>query len=92
MRPWENVHKVAACSQKQQAIKKQLKMTLRTELATQRIPKDYPKPQKEVPKVSKFMPADHLRAQKQAIITLDQKKIEFGRLGTSKIMPKELQI
>ena len=58
-------------------MEKQLKRTLGTELATQRIPKVYPKQQKEHPKVSKIMPGDHLRGQRQRRVARDQKKTEF---------------
>ena len=37
---------------------------------------------------SKFMPGDHLRAQKQAMVASDQKKTKFSRLGTSKMHAK----
>ena len=73
-------------------MEKQLKRTLGTELATQRIPKVYPKLEKEAPKVSKIMSGDHLRGQRQGRVAWEQKKIEFSHLGTSKIRPKVLQI
>ena len=59
-------------------MEKQLKRTLGTELATQRIPKVYPKLQKEPPKVSKIMPGDHLRGQRQVRVARDQKKSNFS--------------
>ena len=59
-------------------MEKQLKRTLGTELATQRIPKVYPKQQKEIPKVSKIMPGDHLRGQRQVRVARDQKKSNFS--------------
>ena len=37
---------------------------------------------------SKFMPGDHLRAQKQAMVAWEQQKIKFSRLGTSKMHAK----
>ena len=59
-------------------MEKQLKRTLGTELATQRIPKVYPKLQKEPPKVSKIMPGDHLRGERQGRVARDQKKPNFS--------------
>ena len=51
---------------------------LRTELPAQRIQKVYPKHQKDTQMAFKFMPGEHLRAQKQAMVAWNKKKSNFG--------------
>ena len=92
LRPWENVKKVAAGRQKQQAIEKQLEEDFAHGIGPSKKPKSLSKTAKRASKSVQIHAWRPPGSPKTREGCPGPEKIEFWRLGTSKIMPKELQI